>query len=684
MKLPMTPQEADRLLARGLERLMANELAEADHLLRTVLEAWPQFGQANALRAAVAHRSGDVEAARRHLERAVEVDAACPEHPCNLAVILCELGRHADAERTLRRALAARAEHIETRMNLGTVLASSGRHEEALACFDRASAMKPDLADAHRHAAAALTRLGRKVEAIGALARLRRLRPEDVTAALDSAVLLRDTGRAGESAKAYREALALGPLSPVARMEMLFTLRQICAWDEAEPLLAELLASRSCADVDGWVVPFFELALPLSPVRLRDDAAKHARTMTAGITPVQHPVGAPLGGRRLRVGYVSADFREHPLSHLMQGLFRHHDRAVVEVFLYSLGPDDGSTYRRRIEADAEHFVDLAALDEEACAARIRADGIDVLVDLMGHTSRSRFRIFAYRPAPLQATYMGFAGTLGADCIDYQIVDRTIVPPELAPFFTERLAYLPDTYMVTDDEQAIEQNALTRASCGLPDEAVVFACFNAPQKIEPEVFTSWTRIMSRVPGSVLWLLDMPEEARENLRAFAAERGVAGERLVFAPRWRKSVHLARLRLADLALDTFYFGAHTTAVDALWAGLPVVTCPGATFASRVGASVLGAMGLADLVAPDRAGYEALAVRLAEGPEERAAVRRRLAENRSTAPLFDTRRFARHIERAFHMMHEARVAGELPPVIDVPALPSNGTSFLATRYAG
>jgi protein O-GlcNAc transferase len=666
----MTPREADALLKRGLERLAANALADADAMFRTVLDSWPSYAQASALRAAVAHRSGDLEAAREHLERAIARDDGSPDHPCNLAVVLCELGRPEEAEKVLRRALVARPDHVETRLNLGTVLAARGRHEEALACFDRVSARQPLLAPAHRGAASALKALRRKVEAVDALSHYRRLCPTDIEAALELAVLLREIGRAGESASAFREAFALGPVSPFARMELLFTLRQTCAWDEAAPLLAELLASRSCADVGGWTVPFFELSLPLSPERLRADAEAHVRAATAGIAPsppASMPKATPLAGRRLRVGYVSADFRDHPLAHLMLGLFRLHDRSAVEVFVYSIGPDDGSTYRKRIEQDAEHFVDLAALDVDACVARIREDRIDVLVDLMGHTALNRLRIFASRPAPVQATYMGFAGTLGADFIDYQIVDRTIVPPALARHYTERLVYLPDTYMVTDDEQPFEENAPTRELCELPEDAVVFACFNAPQKIEPEVFATWMRILARVPKSVLWLLTMADEAKDNLCAFAEKSGIAKERLVFAPRWRKAAHLARLRHADIVLDTFYFGAHTTAVDALWAGVPVVTTPGETFASRVGASVLRAMALPELIAPDREAYEALAVRLAEHPAERSALRKRAFENRRTQPLFDTRRFARHMERAFHRMYEARVAGDPSRVIDV-----------------
>ena len=666
----MTPAEADRLVADALRALLAGDLAGADARLRTVLEAHPEHAHASALRGAAAHRAGDLEGARGYLERATELDPKSPEHSCNLAVVLCELERFDDAERILRRLLTLVSSHVEARMNLGGLLVRGKRWDDALACFDRVAVLQPELAQAHWHASLALVALGRPLEALDSLRRFRLLRPEDVEAPLRCAAILRDLGDPAGSAAAYREAIARGPVTPIARMEFLFTLRQLCAWDEAEPLLEELLGSRSSADLDGWVAPFFELSLPLSPARLQADAVRHGGLITAGITPAPVTRGAPLAGRRLRVGYVSADFREHPLAHLMQGLFAKHDRASIEVSLYSLGPDDGSSYRARIAREAEHFVDLAGEAIDRCVDRIREDDLDVVIDLMGYTSLSRFPIFGHRVARVQATYMGFAGTLGADCIDYQIVDRTIVPPALAPCFTERLVYLPDTYMVTDDEQPIESAVVTRAMCELPEEAVVFCCFNTPQKIEPEVFESWLRIMKRVPRSVLWLFEMAGEARPNLRRFAARRGVDEERIVFAPRWRKAAHLARLRSADVVLDTFTFGAHTTAVDALWAGVPVVTCPGATFASRVGASVLGAMGLSDLVAPDRDAYEALAVQLAERPAMREELRERLRSNRSAHALFDTKRFARHIERAFHLMYEAHVAGDAAAVIDVPRL--------------
>lgn len=664
----MTVRDAEATVANAVRALLAGDLEGADRLLSSALEAIPEYAQAYALRAAVARKTGDLEGARRHLERAVELEGT-PDHLCNLATIFGELGHLDHAERHLRRALARNSAHVETRVNLGTVLMQTGRPEEALTHFDRAVALRPDLAQAHWQSGVVLKSMQRRFEALEAIRRFRALVPKDPDGAFLSGQLMRDLGDAAGSATAMREAVVLRPEAPEVRMELLFTLRQICAWEESAPLLAELLASESCADVGGWVAPFFELSLPLSPDRLRRDAAKHARDIVH-VAPGPRKASRPLGTRRLRVGYVSADFRNHPLSHLMKGFFQKHDRDAVEAFVYSVGPDDGSAYRAAVMDAAEHFIDLYSSDIPSSVARIRADEVDVLVDLMGYTSLHRFPIFAHRCAPVQATYMGFAGTLGSGAIDYQIVDETVVPPGLAPFYTERLVYLPDTYMVTDDEQAIAADAPLRSQCGLPDGAVVFACFNSPQKIEPEVFECWMRIMSRVPGSVLWLLDMPEVARDNLRRFATSRGIGADRLVFARREKKAAHLSRLQLADIALDTFFFGAHTTAVDALWTGLPVITCPGNTFASRVGASVLGAMGLTDLIADDRNAYEVLAVRLGKNAQERQELRLRVAAHRKTQPLFDTRRFARHFERALSMMHEASVAGLSPAVIRVPPI--------------
>ncbi len=280
---------------------------------------------------------------------------------------------------------------------------------------------------------------------------------------------------------------------------------------------------------------------------------------------------------RLRIGYVSADFHNHATSHLMLGLFGAHAREEFEIFTYSLGVDDDSFYRKRIISDSEHFRNLVEESAAECAKRIHADGIDILVDLKGYTRDSRFDIFALRPAPIQVSYLGYPGTMGADFIDYIISDATVTPPASAEYFPEKLVILPHSYQVNDSQQPVDTAPVTRAECGLPEKGVVFACFNQTYKIEPQIFDIWMRVLSAVEGSTLWLYADKEETKKNFRREAAARGVAASRLIFAGFLPKSRHLARLKLADLVLDSYYYNAHTTASDALWVGVPVLTCPG-----------------------------------------------------------------------------------------------------------
>ena len=360
----------------------------------------------------------------------------------------------------------------------------------------------------------------------------------------------------------------------------------------------------------------------------------------------------------------------------MQSMVALHDRERFEVFYYALAADDGSTYYRRFATDAEHFVDLTALSNRDAALRIRSDEIDILVDLMGYTRNARTEIFALQPAPVQVAYLGFAGTLGADFIPYIIADPIVLPESELPHFSEQPVYLPECYQVNDRWQPIAETGARRADYGFPEAAFVFCCFNANYKIEPVIFDVWMHILQRVPGSVLWLFEGSEHVPDNLRREAQARGVAPERLVFAPRVPKDRHLERHRLADLCLDTLIYGAHTTASDALWAGVPVLTCCGEAFASRVGASLLTAVGLPEMIVNSLTEYEELAVELATRPQRLTEIRQKLSANRLTYPLFDTERFVRHLEKAFEMMWAVHAAGEAPRPIYVPKLPSGSSS--------
>jgi len=349
-------------------------------------------------------------------------------------------------------------------------------------------------------------------------------------------------------------------------------------------------------------------------------------------------------------------------------MFALHDRREFEISCYSFGPDDGSAYRQRIERDCEHFVDVRDLRTRELARRIAADRIDILVEMMGFSGYTRLEVLAARPAPVQVSWLAYPSTTGADFIDYLVGDRFITPPESAADFSERLVRLPHSYLITDREQPIASTPARRRDHGLPEETIVFACINNAYKFEPEIFGVWMRILSQVPGSVLWLKSGGPTMEANLGREALVRGVSPDRLRFARNnLPKPDHLARLRLADLFLDTHVYNAHTTAVDALWAGLPVLSCPGATFASRVGAGLLEAVGLPELIVPDLDQYEHLAVELAADRGRLTQLRARLAANRGTCPLFDTPRFVRNLEQGFRAVWALHEAGEKPRAIDI-----------------
>jgi predicted O-linked N-acetylglucosamine transferase (SPINDLY family) len=440
---------------------------------------------------------------------------------------------------------------------------------------------------------------------------------------------------------------------------------QFCDWRDFDAEVAGLTAALARGVPAS--PPFPLLATPASPAIQR----KAAELYTIGRHP---PAAVPLwrGERyardRIRVGYLSADLHEHATAHLMVGVFERHDRSRFETFAFSFGRDDNSAMRTRLERAFDRFIDVRAMSDQAVAELVRSLEIDIAVDLKGITLGARTGIFARRPAPVAVSYLGYPGTMGAPYIDYVIADRFVIPEDQQGAFSEQVVTLPDSYQPNDTARSVPERTPTRVEAGLPENGFVFCCFNNSYKITPDVFGVWMRLLHAVEGAVLWLLNGPAVA--NLRREAAERGIAPERLVFAPRASPGEHLARHRLADLFLDTPYCNAHTTASDALWAELPLVTCAGATFASRVAGSLLRAAGLPELVTHSLADYEALALTLARDPVRLAGLRTQLAEGRVRCPLFDTQRITRHIEAAYLTMWERQQRGQPPRGFAVPAI--------------
>jgi predicted O-linked N-acetylglucosamine transferase (SPINDLY family) len=404
-----------------------------------------------------------------------------------------------------------------------------------------------------------------------------------------------------------------------------------------------------------------------SPERLRNAAEIWVRARHPSIHSLPEIARRPRRDK-IRVGYFSSDFRDHALSHLMAEMFERHDRSRFEVTAFSFAPPSQTEIQQRLRAAFDRFVDVWDLLDKDVTALARNAEIDIAVDLNGFTTGSRTDIFAMRAAPIQVSYMGYAGTMGADYIDYLIADETVIPVPHQRHYTEKIGYMPDTYFVRDTRQHPPSSVSSRSEAGLPEQGFVFCCFNNNQKIRPDIFDEWMRILKRVPNSVLWLLEDNEIAADNLRKESESRGVDSKRLVFAKRTAVPAHLARHRLADLFLDTLPFNGHTTASDALWMGLPVLTRIGETFAGRVAASLLFAAGLPELITQTPEAYETLAVEIATNPAKLGAIKRKLADNRLATAVFDVSLFTRHMEAAYVAMVSRYQAGLPPDHIHLP----------------
>jgi predicted O-linked N-acetylglucosamine transferase (SPINDLY family) len=625
----LAPKAADIACNLGRALDLCDRRAEAAEFYATATAAAPTLWAAWAGLMSVLHRLGDLERALAIAHRAV---AACPRTGAahaNLGRLLMETGDARAAEAALRQALAIDARLGDAANNLGTLAEEAGRASEALALYRTATRTRPDLADGWSN-------LGNALERVGQL--------EDARAPL-------------------MRACDLAPANGRARAALISLRRKLCDWDGLDGEVRRL-GDLIRAGGGEAPAPFATLSLDLSPEEQLLAARAHGRAIVgkvarwSGRIPPLAPRIPAAPGARLRIGYLSPDFRDHPIAHLMAGVLERHDRDRVEVTAWSLGPDDGSRFRHRIAGACDGFVDLAGLPTEDAVRRIRAAGQDILVDLAGYTAHARPEILALRAAPIQVNYLGMPGTMGAPFMDAIVADATVLPPEDERWYDERVWRLPHCYQANDDRAEIDPAPWTRAEAGLPARGVVFCCFSMNYKIDPPLMDAWAAILAAVPGSVLWLFRTDEPAARNLRAEAARRGLAPERLVFADRVPKARHLARHRLADLFLDSFAYGAHTTASDALWVGLPVLTLAGNSFARRVGASLVKAAGLPELATTSVGQYVGQAIALAQDPGRLHELCARLSAQRGTCPLFDTRAIAAGLEDLYAAMAAVPVA--------------------------
>jgi len=688
-------------LAKAVSLHQSGRLAEAEAIYRALLEIDPWLDDAAYLlgvvlaqtdrpaeaerlvrdaiaRQATADRLASLGAICRTLEKPAEAEAAYrqalemqPDHGgalFNHGNLLLAQDRLDDAARRFAQVMALDPHHRQARVNLGVVRQRQGRLAEAEQAFRSALTLSPHDAEAGFNLASLLEEQGREADAEGLYKRALSVKPDFAEAWHNLGALLERHGQRREAVACYGQALRHGiPRRGPTVALLLHQLAHLCQWDAQDRLRPELLHALE-TDREGGIPPWMLLSQPVVEEWHFRAARAHAaavRRRAEALRPADLAPAVPRApGGRLRIGYLSADLHQHPVGHVVVEVLECHDRRVVEVVGLSFGPDDGSAIRRRLVAGFDRFHDLAGLGPVEMARRIRALDLDILVDLMGFTARSRPEVVAMRPAPVTVQWIGFAGSTGG-LTDYVIADGVVVPPGKERAYAEAVVRLPGSYYPGDSRRPLADPP-GREAAGLPTDGFVFCCFNASYKITRDVFAGWMRILAQVPGSVLWLLEAGPEMTEALRTSSLSHGVDPDRLVFAPRLpkaRMADHLGRHRLADLFLDTRPYGGHTTAGDALWAGLPVLTCTGPGFAARVAASLLTALNLPDLIAPSAPAYESLAVALARDPARLDQVRRRLgfARHRPGGP-FDSAALARALERAYAAMADRARQG-LPP---------------------
>jgi len=585
--------------------------------------------------------------------------SAVPEHVealCLHGFACGQVGAFADAAASYRKAIGLRPDLPEAHNNLGNALRELRDTQGAITSYRKALALRRNYASAHNNLAVALAAAREYDEAVVSYREAVRLRPNFPSAYSNLGNALRALGRHDEAMASYAKAVELNPHDGNALMLLAAQRRQLCDWRDFAALEASLSA---LAGPGGQpLTPFPFLSFSDDPAKQLAYAKRFGLHWARSATPLKAGPERKASSR-MRVAYLSADFHEHATAHLAAQLFEAHDRDRFDIHAVSFGPDADDAMRRRLIAAFDQFHDVRGSTDAEIAQLMRHLGIDIAVDLKGYTQDARPGILAHRPAPIQANYLGYPGSMGVDFIDYVLVDRFVVPPEQQAHFSETLVYLPGCYQVNDAKRPIAEDVTSRADCGLPGGAFVYCCFNNNYKITPRVFDVWMRLLEETQGSVLWLLKDNEMVERNLRREAEQRGIAGHRLIFAPRLPLAEHLARLRQADLVLDTFPYGAHTTASDALWAGVPVLSYAGRSFPSRVAGSLLNTIGLPELITSSLDEYENMARDLAQDPARLSAYRRTLAENRETSGLFDGERFARNLEAAFTAMAARRRDG-------------------------
>ncbi|MGZ8174222.1 MULTISPECIES: FkbM family methyltransferase [Methylobacter] len=659
--LAINPNLAEAHYNLGIVLIGQGRVKDAETSYRNALVINPDlagvhYNLGNALRL-----QNNLQEAEASYRKALAINPNLAEVQVNLGVVLMDQGRMQEAETSYRSALTINANFAEAHCNLGIVLASQGEIKEAEISYRNALDINPNFAEAYCNLGNLLKDQGNSKGAEENYRRSLEIKPANSDTHNNLGILLGEQNRFLEAEVAHRNALHYSPENLKIMSAWVFARRRLCDWDsinESNIKLSEYLNALHSSAPEPIALLATENFNPQQLLRAGRLFAEYRYKSRLTTPPLSRAISA--SHRKLRIGYLSSDFHGHATVYLLAGVLENRNSQAFDVYLYSYGVDQKDASRSRVENACEHFRPVRALSDEAIAQQILADEIDILVDLKGYTQGERLGITALRPAPVIVSWLGYPATLGHERLaDYIIGDAMVTPLEHAEHFSETLALMPHCYQPNDDQRPVGE-CPSREQAGLPATGLVFCTFNQAYKITPEMFALWCRLLAAVPNSVLWLLEPHSAAQANLRREMQARGVAPERLIFAPKMDQTAHLGRLQLADLAVDTFPYTSHTTASDALWAGVPLVTKMGETFASRVAASILQTMDLAELVVTNDEDYFKIAVSLAQNPERLAAVKRKIAEGKRGSPLFDTQLFARDLERLYQAIWAQELVGD------------------------
>ena len=624
----------------------------------------PDYAKAHFNLAGTLHDLGQLDAAIISYEKTIEIKSDFAEAHNNLGNVFKELQQDDAAIQSYKKALVINPEYVESHYSLGIIFQELGQFESAIKCYEKVLVIKPNFAEAYNNLGNAFNMLLQKDEAIKFYEKAIAIKSDYAGAYANLASVLKDLKRLEEALVIYESEIIQNSDLDFILGELLHTRMHLCIWDDLPNKLNEL--RKKINNSEKVLNPFLLLALIDDPELQR----KQAEICAIDLSTINNKlprVNYYANHKKIRIGYFSPDFREHPVGLLTAELYELHDRDHFEVYAFSLWAGKNDEVNLRIKAGVDNFYDVHMMSVKDIVLLSRSLEIDIAIDLGGFTAHSRLDIFAMFAAPIQINFLGYPGTMGSNYYDYIIADKSLISEDSKSNFSENIIYLPNCYMPQDRSRKVSEKPLTRQEFNLPEDGFVFCCFNNSFKITSKEFDVWMRLLSKINGSVLWLLKTNISSEINLQNEAKKRGIESERLIFADKLQIEEHLARQKLADLFLDTFTFNAHTTASDALWVGLPVLTKVGKGFAARVASSLLTALEIPELITTSENEYEALALTLATNPEKLASIKKKIVDNITLAPLYDTQTYTKDLEKAYSYAYERYSSGLQPTELKV-----------------